>query len=686
MKRLCFSTILTSLVIAIAFATISVVLPSRANALSGSDFNAGRIMDDGIFFNGNTLGYDTIQQFLNSKVPVCDTNGTQPRGGTTRGAYGASVGNPPPYICLKDYTQNTPAKAADAYCPGGLGGGMKSSASIIYEVARACNINPKVLLVLLQKEQSLITDDWPWPIQYRSATGYGCPDTAPCDAEYYGFFNQVYNAARQFQRYRVQANLFNYRVGVSSYVQYNPNAGCGGTNVYMQTQATAALYNYTPYQPNGPALSNLYGTGDGCSAYGNRNFWRMYNDWFGSTYAESYRWSTSGYSIYNEDKSYTVDPGRLEPGKKYFARISAVNTGAAIWTNTGYNPVMLGAGGDSRFCTAGWFACNRPALLQQASVSPGQTGTFEFPFYAPYTPGEYRESFKPVAEMLSWFNDDVNASFGIRVESPGSFSWNTTGYTIQNVAKSQYMDPGNLEPGQHYVAQISGVNTGTATWKNNGPIPVMLGLARGDSGFCVPVKWHACNRPAKLTQASVAPGQTGTFEFEFVAPRAPGTYYDHFSPVAEMFSWFNTDPDSLFGIRVASPGTFSWSTNGYRIMNQARNQDMDPGRLQRNTVYAVTLTVTNTGTATWKNNGLLPVTLAAPSNTSALCTENWYARCNRLVLLKEASVAPGQTGTFEFEFRTPIALGPYRQDFKPVAEMFSWFNDHPNQTFGIWTY
>ena len=25
--------------------------------------------------------------------------------------------------------------------------------------------------------------------------GYGCPDTAACDAQYYGFFNQVYSAA-----------------------------------------------------------------------------------------------------------------------------------------------------------------------------------------------------------------------------------------------------------------------------------------------------------------------------------------------------------------------------------------------------------------------------------------------------------------------------------------------------------
>ena len=37
-----------------------------------------------------------------------------------------------------------------------------------------------------------------------------------------------------------------------------------------------------PYRPNAAALANLYGTGDACSAYGNRNFWRYFNDWFGN--------------------------------------------------------------------------------------------------------------------------------------------------------------------------------------------------------------------------------------------------------------------------------------------------------------------------------------------------------------------------------------------------------------------
>lgn len=278
MRKL-FALTLLALTLGVTFG-----ISSNAEALSGSEFQAGRIIDDGVFFNGQGMDANGVQGFLNSKVPNCDTWGNTPYStNQTRAQYGASRGNPAPYTCLKDYRQDTPTKGAEYGLCGQYNGGNKSAAQIISDVSAACGINPKVLIVLLQKEQSLITDDWPWNIQYRSATGYGCPDTAPCDAEYYGFFNQTYNAARQFKKYNRDQTSFRYRAGRDNYIQYNPNAGCGGTNVYIQNQATAGLYNYTPYQPNPSALANLYGSGDNCGAYGNRNFWRMYNDWFGST-------------------------------------------------------------------------------------------------------------------------------------------------------------------------------------------------------------------------------------------------------------------------------------------------------------------------------------------------------------------------------------------------------------------
>lgn len=226
----------------------------------------------------------SIQAFLNSKVPTCDTNGTQIySGSTTRAQYGTSRGYPPPYICLKSYTQNTPSIAANSLCGAIASHSGRTAAQMIMDVSLACGVSPKVIIVTLQKEEALVTDDWPWPSQYRIAMGYGCPDTSGCDSTYYGFFNQVYNAAKQFKRYRASPTSFNYIAGQNNRILYNPNAACGSSIVYIQNQATAGLYDYTPYRPNAAALSNLYGTGDSCSAYGNRNFWRYYNDWFGPT-------------------------------------------------------------------------------------------------------------------------------------------------------------------------------------------------------------------------------------------------------------------------------------------------------------------------------------------------------------------------------------------------------------------
>jgi hypothetical protein len=308
--------VLYFLIVLIAFLAIDFMASKNVSALSGSRFNPGRIIDDVKFYDPSTMSVQQIQQFLNSKVPNCDTNGSQAHSsGRTRAQHGIANGVPPPYICLKDYTQVVPAitNGGSDLCTGSIISGTKSAAQIIYESAQACGINPQVLLVLLQKEQSLITDDWPWPIQYRSATGYGCPDTAPCDAEFYGFFNQTYQAAKAYKRYRANPNNYNYSAGRNNNILWHPNASCGSSTVYIENQATAGLYIYTPYRPNQAALNNLYGTGDSCSSYGNRNFWRMYNDWFGTTTGTHLVRTPSSptYYLLTNDKKYAIPNGDI---------------------------------------------------------------------------------------------------------------------------------------------------------------------------------------------------------------------------------------------------------------------------------------------------------------------------------------------------------------------------------------
>ncbi|WP_281786558.1 hypothetical protein [Aurantimicrobium sp. INA4] len=237
---------------------------SKAEAAVANQFNPGYIISDQNFFDGNSMSPMDVARFIDSKSGVC-------RAG---------------YTCLKDYLQAVPNMRAEAgLCNGYTAHPLQSAAEIISRVAASCGVSAKVLLVLLQKEQSLITDTWPVASQYARATGFACPDTAPCDPSFGGFFYQVYNAARQMRNYGLAPERWNYRAGQINTILFHPNRDCGSSNIFIQNRATAALYNYTPYQPNAAALNNLYGTGDACSAYGNRNFWRLYTDWFGPTTA-----------------------------------------------------------------------------------------------------------------------------------------------------------------------------------------------------------------------------------------------------------------------------------------------------------------------------------------------------------------------------------------------------------------
>ena len=92
----------------------------------------------------------------------------------------------------------------------------------------------------------------------------------------------MYGAAKRYQYYVQHEDRYGYHAGTLNYIQYNPDASCGGSNVYIENKATALLYIYTPYQPNTAALNAGVGEGDACSTYGNRNFAIIYNSMFGS--------------------------------------------------------------------------------------------------------------------------------------------------------------------------------------------------------------------------------------------------------------------------------------------------------------------------------------------------------------------------------------------------------------------
>ena len=270
-------------------------------ALNASTFDPGWIISDSVFYDWGTMDAEDIQKFLNARVATCTDDDGGPK-------------------CIKNYREDVVGSYAirgslhnyaDRICADIPAANNLTAAQIIAKVAVACKINPRVLIVTLQKEQGLIGSADPTTYMYKAAMGYGCPDSAPeiCGQDSNSksrLFWQLYRAAWQLRWYGDPRGSFTYlKPGKIISMGYNPKSSCGKKSFKLKSQATANLYYYTPYVPNKAALDNLWGSGDGCSAYGNRNFWRQFWTWFGSPVAGGYllKSSTSQTYLVNQTTS-----------------------------------------------------------------------------------------------------------------------------------------------------------------------------------------------------------------------------------------------------------------------------------------------------------------------------------------------------------------------------------------------
>ena len=269
---------------------------AEVEAASLANFDPGYIISDWQMGNYNSMSEAEIQAWLTSKNSCANTNYNYYLSLSANKNYTWHFENGH-FICLSEERfGDNDNEIGFQY--------SESAAHIIWQAAQDYRINPQVLLVLLQKETGLITDPIPNNGDYRKATGYGCPDTAACSSKYYGFKNQIRNAASLF-RTVLDGGWTNYPLG-ENYIQYNPNASCGGSVVNIRSLATSALYRYTPYQPNEGALAAGYGTAY-CGAYGNRNFYLYFEDWFGGVTDEKYV-CIHGEKVGGLDGIYEISP------------------------------------------------------------------------------------------------------------------------------------------------------------------------------------------------------------------------------------------------------------------------------------------------------------------------------------------------------------------------------------------
>lgn len=201
---------------------------------NAATFDPNFIISDEEMTDASSLDINDIQAFLAGK-------GSYLARYTTTDAYGISK---TAAEIIYNAANNYDCETNDMY--SSLSESQKTA------LCEPATINPKLLLVLLQKEQSLIEDGSPSQKQLDWATGYGICDSCsmndPALQRYRGFGKQVNSAALQFFDYLQNPNYYTYRAGNTYTVT---NTGRPSSVIQPANQATAALYNYTPHVYNG---------------------------------------------------------------------------------------------------------------------------------------------------------------------------------------------------------------------------------------------------------------------------------------------------------------------------------------------------------------------------------------------------------------------------------------------------
>jgi hypothetical protein len=702
-KRL-YLSVYTLLIATMLSAVCGNVFSARAAARSvnPSDWQAGRIIDDNLFTDANSMTADQIQSFLNAQVPNCDTNGTQPatdwgRSDLTHAQYATQVkGWPgPPYVCLKNYYE-VPKTSPGSGMPannysGSIPNGAISAAQMIYNAAQQYHISPKVLLIKIRSESAgpLTNDSWPLPTQYTYAMGAHCPDSGPgntpnCDPNYAGFSIQISEAAALLRYYldNMSQSWWPYKKVGNNSILYNPNSACGSSNVNVVTGATAALYTYTPYQPNAAALAAGYGTAT-CGAYGNRNFWLYYNDWFGSP-NDFYASSDSSVTVYTDDtKAHVTNANVINANQRLYIVMSFRNNGNTVWYNSGPTPMRLAIMDTFAppFKDSGWISDYRVANMDQANVGLGGIATFSFWYNAPTVThvSDYGTRFGLVAENTATVIGDQPTVY-TRVIPPTYYDSGPSVSVYTDSSMAQPVTADAMEQFQKVWVVVRFRNNGSAIWSNSGPGAIHLATAEANNDFCDmgdSPAWINCARPAGMTESSVGPGGTATFSFWYKAPQRLnlGNYGNNLSLVSEGVANIQGDRPTIY-TRVNGVYYADNNSSVTTYTDSSATHTVDPSNLQSGQKIWVVAKFRNNGSAIWNNFGPGAVHLATSDANNPFCdmgdSPAWI-NCARPANMTETTTGLGATGTFGFWYKAPtVTKGTaYTTKLLLVSEGFS---------------
>jgi RHS repeat-associated protein len=222
-------------------------------------------------------------------------------------------------------------------------------------------------------------------------------------------------------------------------------------------------------------------------------------------------------------------PATMTPGGTAYVTVTMRNSGTTTWypALTTY-PYRLGSQNPANNSTWG---VGRVEL--GSTVAPGGQVVFGFTITAPTTAGTYSFSWGMLRENLAWFG--AIASSTITVSAPAPV------YDAQLVSASV---PAQMGVGGNYNVSLTFKNTGNVTW-------TQADYRIGSSSPADNTTWGFAR--VDMGVASVAPGQSATFNFQVHAPATAGTYLFDWGMLYELHWRFG----QTSGISVTVGGTNS---------------------------------------------------------------------------------------------------------------------------------
>jgi hypothetical protein len=354
------------------------------------------------------------------------------------------------------------------------------------------------------------------------------------------------------------------------------------------------------------------------------------------------------------------------------------NVGTKTWIAGQDKVAVYLYGSSSVLSHTTWLRKDLPAVIEPASVPPGQMASASFYVKAPSTVGEYQERFLLSYGSNLWIKGSV-VPVTFTVTKPALYN-----YQAELVDKSVLAV--KMQSGVQTTVDVKLKNTGKKTWYSTGAnfISFYTWNPKYRTSVFKDASWKSSSQTGTLVEKEVPSGQVGTVRVKFTAPAtALGRYEEALALAAEDMAWIR-DGELTFVITVeaktqtATPVATSTMANPVVVPAPSAagssyqatlllNSFRESFRVVGNERIAITQGFKNAGTLVW-NVRSIKLLSVAPSLGAAsdVYDGSWPSRTE--VVRVAAPIAPGELGFVNYTFKAPAKSGNYVIKFQLTAD------------------